>query len=117
MPEHKRYWTGGLTINATSGRRCYERRDENGAEPPTLKAKPVEVERDGPRTPTTLLGRPVTVTWALYEEALTERDRLREACDELLQVLTEPGVMDVDIWKAWKKNAENRARVALETPK
>lgn len=32
-----------------------------------------------------------------------QRAKLLEACKEALGVLTEPGIMDVDEWKGWRK--------------
>lgn len=39
---------------------------------------------------------------------------LYETCKEMLEVLTEPGIMDVDEWKAWKRKTEAKARAAIE---
>lgn len=38
---------------------------------------------------------------------------LLAACKDTFDVLTEPGVMDVDEWKAWKRRAEDTARTAI----
>lgn len=46
-------------------------------------------------------------------------DDLLAACEDLLGVLSEPGIMDVDQWNAWKRVAEEAARAAIAkaTPK
>ncbi len=36
-------------------------------------------------------------------------DDLLAVCKEMQCVLTEPGIMDVDEWKAWKRDVEERA--------
>lgn len=39
--------------------------------------------------------------------------RLVGCVKEMLAVLTEPGIMDVDEWKAWKRRTEEGARKLL----
>ena len=50
-------------------------------------------------------------------QACNAYDNLLEACKDMLSVLTEPGVMDIDEWKTWKKRAEDKARVAIQEGK
>ena len=60
------------------------------------------------------------------EEAATARllvtgvilfDELVEALTECVSVLTEPGMMDVDEWKAWQKQTITKARALLKRAK
>lgn len=49
---------------------------------------------------------------ALIEDLREARSAAREA----LAVLTEPGVMDVDQWKAWRRRTVDKLQVALLEP-
>jgi acetoacetate decarboxylase len=40
-------------------------------------------------------------------------DELVAVCEEMQGVLTKPGIMDVDQWKAWAREAEEKARTIL----
>ena len=39
---------------------------------------------------------------------------LESVTKAMLSVLTEPGVMDVDEWKAWKREVEAKAKEVLD---
>ena len=49
----------------------------------------------------------------LIIRACNSHYKLLEACKEIFNVLTEPGMMDVDEWKAWKRRAELMAHKAI----
>lgn len=67
--------------------------------------------------------------WAVVHDGKTEGDaqadarliaaapELLEACEQAIGVLTEPGVMGVDEWKAWQKRTIVAARAAVEKAK
>lgn len=52
--------------------------------------------------------------------AIKDREQLQEVAEEMaealrecFEVLEEPGIMDVDQWKAWRKSAVIKAHAAL----
>lgn len=47
----------------------------------------------------------------------TERDRWQNMCTRACAVLAEPGIMDIDEWKAWKRGIEREVQAALEPAK
>ena len=55
-----------------------------------------------------------TLGWA---DLRKQRDDLLAACEGLLNVLTEPGVMDVDEWKALERAAEHYASATIARAK
>ena len=51
---------------------------------------------------------------AAAPETKEQRDELLEACKEAFGVLTEPGIMDVDKWKGWRKLTVAKLREAID---
>ena len=78
----------------------------------------VEGEPDPtPDNPEPWIGSPYDIQDKVEQERrrtlMAAAPKLLAACQELLTVLSEPGVMDVDEWKAWKRHAEENARAAI----
>ncbi len=51
--------------------------------------------------------------WKNIDHLTSTVKPLFDACGELIDVLTEPGIMDVDLWKDSRKKAIHSARAAI----
>ena len=69
--------------------------------------------RDNDTCAATFWGRDSDTEARLAARAMNVLPDLLAACEDMLAVLTEPGIMDVDEWKAGKKLAEAKAVAAI----